>query len=95
MYKLEIFSQKAMTTKVPQSHQILSPLKVARRGGYGIQTLYRRGVRARVGLGFSIDETIGDNLRQGTIHGITLQLEGMDCIAQNIIFDTQAPNSIV
>ena len=28
-------------------------------GAYRIQTLYRRCVRVRVGLGFSIDETIG------------------------------------
>ena len=31
-------------------------------GAYRIQTLYRRGVRVKIGLGFSIDETIGGQL---------------------------------
>ena len=34
-------------------------------GAYRIQTLYRRGVRVRVELGFSIDETIGGQLTAG------------------------------
>ena len=47
------------------SHQILSPYKLSGVGAYRIQTLYRRGVRVRVGLGFSIDETIGGQLAAG------------------------------
>ena len=41
------------------------PLKLSGVGAYQIQTLYRRGVRVRVGLGFSIDETIGGQLTAG------------------------------
>ena len=34
-------------------------------GAYRIQTLYHRGARVRLGLGFSTDETIGGQLTAG------------------------------